>query len=63
MRQPGSVDPQRLAARGLTIQDVRAALRGRNRDTSAGDFWEGKRRYVVRTMGRYRSPEDLEQIP
>ncbi|MEX0585355.1 MAG: efflux RND transporter permease subunit, partial [Pirellulales bacterium] len=30
------VDPQRLAARQLTIADVRAALRGHNKDTSAG---------------------------
>ncbi|MFN4259309.1 MAG: efflux RND transporter permease subunit [Gemmataceae bacterium] len=53
------VDPQRLAARNLTIGDVRQALRGQNKDTSAGDFWESKRRYSVRTLGQYRSPEDI----
>src|SRR5262245_54105014 len=31
------IDPQRLAARGLTINDVRAALRAQNEDTSGGD--------------------------
>ncbi len=52
-------DPERLAARGLTVMHVRDALRGRNRDTSAGDFWEGKRRYVVRTIGQYRSLDEV----
>ncbi|HEX6986255.1 MAG TPA: efflux RND transporter permease subunit, partial [Planctomycetaceae bacterium] len=54
------VDPEKLAARGLTILDVRNALRGQNQDTSAGDFWEGKRRWVVRTLGQFRSPEQVE---
>jgi len=53
------VDPELLAARQLTIADVRNTLRGQNKDTSAGDFWEGKRRYVVRTMGQFRSPEQV----
>lgn len=56
------VDPERLAARQLTIQDLRAALRGRNRDTSGADFWEGKRRYVVRTLGRFDSPEQVRSL-
>ncbi|MFO1021997.1 MAG: efflux RND transporter permease subunit [Planctomycetales bacterium] len=56
------VDPQRLAARQLTINDVRAALRGNNKDTSGGDFWEGKRRYVVRTLGQFRSPEQVSNV-
>ncbi len=53
------VDPQRLAIRELTIGDVRDALRGQNQDTSGGDFWEGKRRYVVRTMGQFRNPSQV----
>ncbi|MCH5375266.1 MAG: efflux RND transporter permease subunit, partial [Planctomycetes bacterium] len=55
------VDPQKLAARGLTIADVRRVLRDQNKDTSGGDFWESKRRYVVRTLGQFRSPEQVEQ--
>src|SRR5947208_924098 len=54
------IDPQKLAARGLTITDVRAALRAQNADTSGGDYWEGKRRYIVRTLGQFRSPEQVE---
>ncbi|QDU10480.1 efflux RND transporter permease subunit [Gimesia aquarii] len=54
------VDSEQLAARQLTISDVRAVLRGQNADTSAGDFWEGKRRWVVRTIGQFRDVEEVE---
>jgi hydrophobic/amphiphilic exporter-1 (mainly G- bacteria), HAE1 family len=54
------IDPEKLAARNLTINQVRLALRAQNEDTSAGDFSEGKRRYVVRTLGQFRSPEQVE---
>ena len=56
------VDPQQLAARRLTIYDIRNALRDENRDVSAGDLWEGKRRYVVRTLGRFRSAEQVGNV-
>jgi len=56
------VDPQLLAARQLTIDDLRAALANQNQDTSGGDVWEGKRRYVVRTLGQFRSPEQVEAV-
>ncbi|TWT62397.1 efflux RND transporter permease subunit [Rubinisphaera italica] len=55
------VDPEKLASRQLTIGDVRRVLRGQNADTSAGDFWEGKRRWVVRTLGQFRDIEDVNQ--
>ena len=55
------VDPEKLAARQLTIADVRNVLRSQNRDTSGGDFWEGKRRWVVRTLNQFRSKEHVER--
>lgn len=54
------VDPEKLAARQVTLTEVRDVLRGQNRDTSAGDFWEGKRRWVVRALNEFRSPEQVE---
>ena len=33
-----------------------------NQDTSGGDLWEGKRRYVIRTLGQFRSPEQVEGV-
>ncbi|MDH3591901.1 MAG: efflux RND transporter permease subunit, partial [Planctomycetota bacterium] len=56
------VDPQALAARNITIEDLRTALLRRNTDVSAGDFWEGKRRYVVRTLGRLRTPKQVGEV-
>lgn len=54
------VNPELLAARNLTIEDIRRVLRAQNNDISAGDFWESKRRWVVRTMGQFRSAEQVE---
>jgi HAE1 family hydrophobic/amphiphilic exporter-1 len=56
------IDPERLAARQLTIGDLRRALREENRDTTAGDIWEGKRRYVVRVMGQFTSPRRVADV-
>jgi hydrophobic/amphiphilic exporter-1 (mainly G- bacteria), HAE1 family len=56
------VDPAKLAVRGLTVSDLARALSAENKDYSAGDFNEGKRRYVVRTVGDYRTPEDVEAV-
>jgi len=54
------VDPARLAARQITIPELRAALRGENRDTSGGDIWDAKRRYKVRTLGQFESVSEIE---
>jgi HAE1 family hydrophobic/amphiphilic exporter-1 len=56
------VDPEKLAARQLTISDLRNALRGHNVDTSGGDFWEGKRRYPIRTLGQFRELSQVESL-
>ncbi|MBW2063222.1 MAG: efflux RND transporter permease subunit, partial [Deltaproteobacteria bacterium] len=56
------VDPQKLAARWVTIQEVIRAVAAGNKNTSAGNFDEGKRRYIVRTVGEYQSPEDIERV-
>ena len=56
------VDPARLAARAVTMNQLREALERENRNYSGGDFDEGKRRYLVRTVGEYSSPRDIEEI-
>jgi hydrophobic/amphiphilic exporter-1 (mainly G- bacteria), HAE1 family len=53
------VDPERLAARGLTLDTVRNVLERQNLDVSGGDYSEGKRRYVVRTLSRYGNPGEI----
>lgn len=56
------VDPARLALRQLSISDVRNAIRNRNRDRSGGDIESGKREYMVRTIGRFQSVEELNEL-
>ncbi len=56
------VDPARLAERNLTLSQVRRAIRERNRDVSGGEIESGKRRYLLRTIGRFDDVEDLEQV-
>ena len=56
------VDPQAMAARQITVQDLAQALTRENANISAGSFDEGKRRYIVRTVGQYQKPSDIEQV-
>ncbi len=41
---------------------MRAAIRARNRDVSGGDLDSGKRRYLLRTIGRFDNVEALENL-
>ncbi len=56
------LDPAALADRNLSIVDVRDALRERNRDVSAGEIESGKRRYLLRTVGRFDDLAALEDL-
>ena len=55
-------DPAALAERKLSLTDVRRAVAARNRDTSGGEIESGKRRYLLRTIGRFDDPEDLKEL-
>jgi multidrug efflux pump subunit AcrB len=44
------------------LTELREAIRARNRDVSGGDLDSGKRRYLLRTIGRFDSPEALEDL-
>ncbi|MFT5241038.1 MAG: HAE1 family hydrophobic/amphiphilic exporter-1 [Candidatus Promineifilaceae bacterium] len=57
-----TVDPNKLSAMRISMAQVMNALRAENRNISAGDFDEGKRRYVVRTLGQFASPADAESV-
>jgi multidrug efflux pump subunit AcrB len=56
------VNPTRLAERGITLAQFRNALRERNQDISAGDIDSGKRRYLIRTVGRFDNLEDIQNL-
>ena len=56
------LDPARLAERGMTVSELRNAIRNRNIDVSGGDIDSGKRRYLLRTVGRFKNLAELEQL-
>ena len=57
-----NIQPEKLAQRGLILNDVRRAIQARNRDISAGDIESGKRRYLLRTQGRFTSIDDIGEL-
>ena len=56
------VDPATLASHQVTLNELAGAIDRENRNFSGGDFAEGKRRYVVRTIGEYSSPEEIGDL-
>ena len=56
------VDPARLAQRGLSLTDLRTAIRSRNLDRSGGTIESGKRQYLLRTIGRFESIDEVGQL-
>ena len=56
------VDPVKLAERQITLTELRRAIRARNRDVSGGDLDSGKRRYLLRTIGRFETTAEMEDM-
>ncbi|MDM3871513.1 efflux RND transporter permease subunit [Porticoccus sp. W117] len=56
------VDAGKLAQRGISLTDVRSAIRDRNSDASAGDIESGKSRYLMRVVGRFEQLSELENL-
>ena len=56
------LDPGALAQRGISLTELRDAITQRNRDISGGELEAGKRRYLIRTLGRFDDAEDLAQL-
>lgn len=56
------LDPTALADRDITIAEARDALRERNRDVSGGEIESGKRRYLLRTVGRFDDVDAIEDL-
>ena len=56
------INPHALASRQLTIMDVRNSLITMNTNISGGEINENKNRFVVRTLGQFKSIEDIENL-
>ncbi len=57
-----SPDVAALAARGVSLQQLREALAGNNRDDGAGRLSSGEESLLVRSGGSIRGLDDLRQI-
>jgi multidrug efflux pump len=57
------LDPEALAARGLTADDVDAALRNQNVELPAGQLESKERDYTLRIARGYRTVEDFRKMP
>src|SRR5574337_693179 len=55
-------NPQLLAARGLTLEDLQEALQRNNRNDGAGRLSDGEEALIVRAEGAIRNLEDLADV-
>lgn len=55
-------DPAKLAARGLTPEDVRSAVAAANTNTAVGTLNEGERQYILDATGTLRTAQEFAQI-
>ncbi len=56
------LEASELAARGLTVQDVQAAIRSRNVEVPAGRIESERREFTVRSLGELKSPEEFSNL-
>ncbi len=54
-----TLDYQAMNARGITVKALREALLRENQNTKGGKIDEGKRRYVIRTVGNFTQLDQL----
>jgi HAE1 family hydrophobic/amphiphilic exporter-1 len=56
------LDHYALNARNISIPEVRDALLRENRNVKGGNIDEGKRKYVVRTLGQFTDLKQIENV-
>lgn len=54
-----TLNPERLAAYGLSIDDVTKAVSGSNQNAAAGFYAEGGQEYLIQGIGRIKRIEDI----
>ncbi|WP_323003991.1 efflux RND transporter permease subunit [Denitromonas sp.] len=54
-----TLEPERLAAYGVTIKQVLDALRESNENAPAGFYQEGGQEYLIQGLGRIRDADDI----
>ncbi len=56
------IKPEKLAAYGLTVNDVINVLRAENANVSAGSMSVGRRDYRVRTVAEFKTEKDIRDV-
>ena len=56
------LDANELSARGLTVQDVLAAIRSRNIEVPAGRIESSQREFTVRSLGELKTPQEFGDL-
>ncbi len=56
------LDIEKMSSLRITMNDVVSALQRENRNISAGFFDEGKRRYIVRTVGQFEKASQIDEV-
>ncbi|MHB1222618.1 MAG: efflux RND transporter permease subunit [Gemmatimonadaceae bacterium] len=56
------VDPERLDAYGVTIDEVSAALDAANQNAPGGTIRRGRYRYALRTLGEFQEVSELDGV-
>jgi CzcA family heavy metal efflux pump len=51
--------PDQLRANSITVSELLGAVRGASQNTSAGIYMEGPQEYVLQTIGRVRTPDEI----
>lgn len=56
-------DQERLAGYGLTLSDISQMLAAENISLPSGDVKKGSKELIVRTIGEFKSLDDIKQVP
>lgn len=56
-------DQERLSGYGLTLSDISAMLAAENISLPSGEVKKGSKELVVRTIGEFRSLDDIKHVP
>ena len=51
--------PEQLRANHVSLTELLSAVRGASQNTSAGIYMEGPQEYVLQTIGRVRTPDEI----
>ena len=55
-------DPARMAAGGVGVGDIFAALKKASRNATGGTFERGAEMFVIRSVGTFKTPADIEGV-